>query len=115
MAATMYMTDTEAVADACLATYRLRAEVVRYDDAAGIPVVICEADRRVEIILADGMEPGSVADVVDDLVHQEWDVWILVPSRELGVAHAALRPRRIVLQPWWTEGGLVHFGKPEIP
>ena len=41
------------------------------------------------------------------------DVWVLVPLSRLGSAHDTLRGIVSRLQPWWLEGEIVRFGRPE--
>jgi hypothetical protein len=49
------------------------------------------------------------------MASEDWTVRLLVHSSEMGLAHAQLRGSAITIQPWWFDGGVVQFGRPEIP
>lgn len=115
MALAIEYDETDQVMEATVAAYRARELDVEVDVTTPLPTIASRTDGRVEVVWSRGSEPAALARTVASLTASDWDVWVLVPSGKLGIAHVALRGCDVTLQPWWTEGGLVHFGRPEIP
>lgn len=107
--------DADQVVAATVAGYARADRDVVIDDLSPLPTVACPEEGRIEVVWNHGAEPAALARTVASLTATAWDVWVLVPSEKLGIAHGALRGCDVTLQPWWFEGGLVHFGRPEIP
>ena len=70
--------------------------------------------QRIEIVVAAEM---SLVDLRDDVIElgDGPDVCVVVAASRMGEAHRALRGAPCVVQPWWTEDGATHFGRPEQP
>lgn len=115
MALAIHLDEAEAVARASLAAHRSHRLAAHIDIEGLVPTVVCTETRSVEMALGDETDVQALSDNVAALVGEGWELTILVPSRRLGIAHSLLRGSPVLLQPWWTEGGLVHFGRPEIP
>ncbi|MDH3307010.1 MAG: hypothetical protein OEO77_05780 [Acidimicrobiia bacterium] len=107
--------DADQVVAATVAGYARANRTVIVDEHAPLPTVACSEEGRIEVVWTQGAEPAALARTVASLTATAWDVWVLVPSERLGIAHVALRGCNVTLQPWWFEAGLVHFGRPEIP
>jgi hypothetical protein len=114
---------TGIVLDACLDRYRrlgVAAEPLEWDrvDLHGPEVrtaTVVRTERRLDWILTADTPLGDHVPLFERLVAEGWTVHALVPIETLGGAHRALRGCPIRLQGWWTDGGGVHFGRPEIP
>ncbi len=115
MALAIHLNEAEAVAEASLAAHRSHRLEAHIDSDGFLPTVVCAETRSVELALGEGADVRELEAKVTELASDGWELTLLVPSRQLGVAHAVLRGSPVLLQPWWTEGGLVHFGRPEIP
>lgn len=115
MALAIHTNEAEAVAEASLVAHRAHRLEAVVDSSLPVPVIRCPDLKTAELALGPRHDVRSITAEIETLVLEGWEVTVLVPSRQLGVAHAVLRGTPVILQPWWTEAGLVHFGRPEIP
>ncbi|MDF1594656.1 MAG: hypothetical protein P1T08_00975 [Acidimicrobiia bacterium] len=124
---TRELTGIDAVAEACLDVYRSTGEVAdlmtwnrlflgeSIHQTPGTPTVIVRSTRTIECVLPHRADPADYLPGFLRMVGEEWTVRLLVHSSEIGTAHRRLRGTPITIQPWWYDGGFVHFGRPEIP
>lgn len=127
LALTREYTDLEEVADACLTAYRGTGQVADLmtwnrlflgeyiREAQPTPTVVARSSRTIECVLPHDTDPADYIPGLRRMMSEDWDVTLLVHSSRMGKAHHALRGTMVTIQPWWHEGGEVHFGQPEIP
>lgn len=127
LALTRELTDIDEVAEACLDAYRWAGEVAdpmswnrlflgeSITEAPITPAVVARSARTIECVLPHHANPVDYLPGFRRMMSEDWTVTLLVHSSEMGLAHAQMRGSEITLQAWWFEGGVVHFGRPEIP
>lgn len=70
---------------------------------------------RCELVVDAEVPLGILKPVADMLAAEGWAVTVLVPSHRSGEAHHDLRGGRCGIQPYWLDGDLLRFGRPELP
>jgi hypothetical protein len=85
--------------------------------ADGIHAALVAANPRlIECFVTDDADYKALYADLARLNEARWNVWVLMPTRCLGVAHQELRGLDIRLQGWWTDGGCrIRFGTDETP
>jgi hypothetical protein len=127
LALTRELTDIDEVAEACLDAYRWAGEVAdlmswnrlflgeSISEAPITPAIVARSTRTIECVLPHHTAPADYLPGFKRMASEDWTVRLLVHSSEMGLAHAQLRGSAITIQPWWFDGGVVQFGRPEIP
>jgi hypothetical protein len=127
LALTRQITELDEVAETCLDTYRWAGEVAdlmtwnrlflgeSVREAPPTPAVVARSTRTIECVIPHHADPRDYLPGFRRMVAEEWDVTVLVHSSEIGAAHAGLRGAPVTIQPWWRDGDIVRFGRPETP
>ena len=127
LALTREHTDLDDVAEACRQAYAANGEIAdvmtwnrlflgeTIVPAPPTPTVVARSTKTIECILPTDADPGDYLSGFRRMVFEDWTVRLLVHSARMGEAHRSLRGSPVTLQPWWHDGGSVHFGRPEIP
>jgi hypothetical protein len=109
----------EAVLGACLAIYAARGTSANVTDWTHgdetAPAVVITEDRRIEVVLGGGDDPGPPTEDIETLAREGWQVVLVLPTAALGPAHRAFRGLPLLLQGWWRVGDDIHFGHHETP
>ncbi len=83
-------------------------------DELGFLRCVVAIDRRVvEIVVTPTAALAGLSFAVWRLAGSGWQVVVLSPANRMGEAHAALRGTPCTVQPWWTDDGIVSFGRVE--
>ncbi len=83
-------------------------------DELGFLRCVVAIDRRVvEIVVTPTAALAGLSFAVWRLAGSGWQVVVLSPANRMGEAHAALRGTPCTIQPWWTDDGIVSFGRVE--
>lgn len=77
------------------------------------PDIVLPDVRRVEEIANHVSELDL--DRLERLRRLGFEVWVLVPLKEMGSAHSRLRGLADRIQAWWVEENHIRFGEPRFP
>ena len=83
--------------------------------ASSIRGVVVPRHQRIECVLPPTADLPTHVEALGRLAGGGWEVWALVPMGSMGDAHRLMRGVPVRLQAWWTDGGDIHFGRPETP
>jgi hypothetical protein len=105
------------VLQASMMTYRDRGHIAEHvwDRDLNAAVFVVRELGRVEWVETGSSLATRKRDDFDAVVSEGADLWVLVPLAYMGIAHDRFRGRVSRIQPWWTTGTAVAFGRPETP
>ena len=118
-------TEVDVVLAACARVYsaqRINVETLDAVDlrenpppGARLQALVARRENRIECVIPRDADLSDYPASLDGIARAGWDVWVLVPTENLGSAHRHLRGVDVTLQPWWESGSDILFGRPEIP